>query len=79
MIIPISLRGIAIPLFGFISTFISWSVAKFFPVQLDNLGMAVTLLIYAGCVCVGLVVLFFTLRETKGMSIEEIQADLTSR
>ncbi|QBG45930.1 MFS transporter [Verrucomicrobia bacterium S94] len=75
-IFPISLRGIAIPLFGFISTFVSWSVAKFFPVQLDKLGMASTLLTYAGFVAAGLVVLFFTFKETKGLSIEEIQQKL---
>jgi MFS family permease len=72
-IFPISLRGIAIPLFGFISTFVSWSVAKFFPVQLDKLGMASTLLTYAVFVTVGLIILFFTFKETKGLSLEEIQ------
>lgn len=75
-IFPIAVRGIAIPLFGLITTFVSWSVAKFFPVQLDTLGMATTLLTYAGCVAVGLVILFFTLKETKNMSIEEIQRSL---
>lgn len=78
-IFPISLRGIAIPLFGLISTFISWTVATFFPVQLASMGMAATLLTYAGCVTVGVIILFFTLKETKGLSIEEIQKLLTSK
>lgn len=77
-IFPISVRGTAIPLCAIITSLTNWVVQQFFPWQLENLGMSVTLLCYAATVAVGLAILFLTLVETKNMSIEEIQAKLTS-
>ncbi|MEP4079548.1 MFS transporter [Haloferula sp.] len=77
-IFPISIRGLAIPLFAIISSLINWVVQQFFPWQLENQGMSGIFLTYGAVVAVGLVVLFFTLRETKGMTIEEIQAAFRS-
>lgn len=53
-------------------------VEKFFPRQPENMGVTSIFLFYAGTVVVGLVILFFTLRETKGISIEEFQDSLAS-
>lgn len=75
-IFPISVRGIAIPFFAIVTSLTNWLVQQFFPWQLENLGMSVTLLCYAATVAVGLVILFFTLIETKNMSIEEIESAL---
>ncbi|WP_283430801.1 MFS transporter [Neorhodopirellula lusitana] len=72
-IFPVSVRGIAIPFFTIVTSLTSWLVQFFFPRQLESMGMTAVFLFYAGTVFVGLVILFFTLIETKNMSIEEIQ------
>ena len=75
-IFPISIRGIAIPFFTIVTSLTSALVQKAFPWQLENMGMGSIFLFYAGTVTVGLAILFFTLRETKNMSIEAIQEAL---
>jgi SP family arabinose:H+ symporter-like MFS transporter len=75
-IFPISLRGIAIPFFTLATSLTSYFVQLFFPWQLANMGITTIFLTYAGFVAVGLVILYFYLRETKNMSIEEIQMTL---
>lgn len=77
-IFPISVRGIAIPFFTIITSLTSYYVQKFFPWQLEHMTMSSIFLFYAATVTVGLLILFFTLVETKNMSIEQIQAALTS-
>ena len=75
-IFPVSVRGIAIPFFAIVTSLTSWLVQFFFPRQLESMGMTSVFLFYAVTVLVGLVILFFTLKETKNMSIEEIQESL---
>jgi len=78
-IFPISNRGIAIPFFTFITSITSSLVQTFFPWQLENLGISSTLLFYASTVAIGLVVLFIHLKETKNMTIEEVQLALAPK
>ncbi len=78
-IFPISNRGIAIPFFTLITSLTSSFVQTFFPWQLENLGISTTLLFYAGTVTVGLVILFIYLKETKNMTIEEVQLSLAPK
>jgi len=78
-IFPISNRGIAIPFFVFITSITSSFVQTFFPWQLENLGIASTLLFYASTVAIGLVILFIYLKETKNMTIEEVQLALAPK
>lgn len=75
-IFPISVRSIAIPFFTIVTSLTNYIVQKFFPWQLETMGMSSIFLFYAATVLVGLVILFFTLKETKNMSIEEIQLAL---
>lgn len=75
-IFPVSVRGIAIPFFTIVTSLTSWLVQFFFPRQLESMGMTNVFLFYAATVLIGLVILFFTLKETKNMSIEEIQTAL---
>ncbi len=77
-IFPISVRAIAIPFFTIITSLTSALVQWFFPWQLDNMGMSTIFLFYAATVLVGLVIMFFTLKETKGLSLEEIQESYSS-
>ncbi|MBO0590150.1 sugar porter family MFS transporter [Cellulophaga sp. E16_2] len=78
-IFPISLRGIAIPFFTLVTSVVSYLVQKFFPWQLDTMGISNTLLFYAITVAIGLVILFKYLIETKNMTIEEIQLKLQNK
>lgn len=75
-IFPISVRGLAIPFFTIVTSLTNYVVQQFFPWQLENMGMSTIFLSYAVVVSVGLIILFFTLKETKGLSIEEIQKKL---
>lgn len=75
-IFPISLRGIAIPLFALLSSIVNYLIQQFFPWQLANLGGSSLFLSYAIMVAVGLVILYRYLPETKNLSIEEIQSKL---
>ena len=78
-IFPISLRGVAIPFFTLVTSFVSYLVQKFFPWQLATMGISSTLLFYAIVVSIGLVILYIYLKETKNMTIEEVQLALATR
>ncbi|TWT83630.1 D-xylose-proton symporter [Planctomycetes bacterium CA13] len=78
-IFPASVRGMAIPFFAVVTSLTSWIVQFFFPRQLESMGMTYIFLFYATTVAIGLSILFFTLKETKNMSIEEIQAALSPK
>lgn len=75
-IFPTSTRAIAIPIFTILTSVTNYLVQQFFPWQLENMGMSAIFLSYAGTVLVGLVVLYFTLPETKNLTIEEVRASL---
>lgn len=76
-IFPTSTRTVAIPFFTVVTSLTNYLVQQFFPWQLENMGMSAIFLSYAGAVLIGLVVLFFTLPETKNLTIEEVQASLS--
>ncbi|MEX0288850.1 MAG: MFS transporter [Flavobacteriaceae bacterium] len=78
-IFPISNRGIAIPFFTLVTSMTSSFIQTFFPWQLENLGISSTLLFYATTVAIGLVILFIYLKETKNMTIEEVQLALAPK
>ena len=75
-IFPISVRGIAIPFFALLSSTISALTQFLFPWQLANMGASTIFMFYGAIVFVGLLVLYKFLPETKGLTIEEIQAKL---
>ncbi len=76
-IFPHSMRGVGIPVFALVTSVVSWAVQKFFPAQLASMGSTWIFLFYAATVFVGLLILWRYLPETKGLSIEEIQAKIT--
>lgn len=78
-IFPTSLRGVAIPVFAFISSVMSFLVQKFFPWQLANMGGAAIFAFYAAMGLIGLIALWPFLPETKNMTIEEIQLSFERR
>ncbi len=73
-VVPIHIRGIAIPLFAFLSSAISYFVQQFFPWQLNNQGAAEIFMFYGIAGFAGLILLGWILPETKNKSIEEIEA-----
>jgi MFS family permease len=75
-IFPNKLRGLAISIMGFWNSIVSFSVATVFPAQLEYMGSSTTYFIYS---LFGLLTLIFVWRfipETKGKSLEELEANL---
>ena len=77
-IFPNNVRGLAISVVGFINSMTSFFVVQFFPWQLDTFGSSKTFLIFAMFAIVAFLLLFKLLPETKGKTLEEIEAELTT-
>jgi sugar porter (SP) family MFS transporter len=75
---PNRIRGIAISFVGLINSSVSFLVQLVFPWELENFGPSTTFLIYGVFAVIGLVFVFRTLPETKGRSLEELEAELVS-
>jgi hypothetical protein len=75
-VFPNSVRSVALPFAALVQTVSSWSIQQFFPWQLDNMGVANIFFIYGVIGLIGLILMWFTLPETKGKSIEEIEQEL---
>lgn len=73
---PNRIRALAIGAIGFINSFSSWVVQQVFPWELSNLGNAMTFFIYAMLALVGFFLFLKILPETKGKSLEELEAEL---
>ncbi len=78
-IFPNRVRGLAISFVGLINSAVSFSVQLIFPWELQKLGNSVTFLIYGLFAIVGLVIVMRLLPETKGKSLEELEAELVGR
>ena len=75
-IFPSKIKGIAISVVGFFNSLVSFSVTQVFPWELSNLGPTMTFAIYALLsICALLFVKRFVI-ETKGKSLEELEAVL---
>lgn len=73
---PNRVRGIAISFVGLINSTVAFLVTFIFPWQLETIGNAATFLIYGLFAVVGLVFVMRILPETKGRSLEELEAIL---
>ena len=73
---PNKIRGLAIGCIGLVNSFTAWFVTQIFPWELSNLGNSMSFLIFGGIALVGTFVLFKTLPETKGKSLEELETEL---
>ncbi|MEL7223200.1 MAG: MFS transporter, partial [Bacteroidota bacterium] len=74
---PNQYRGLAIGFVGFINGFASWLISRIFPWELSNLGNSLTFMIYGVIALVGFFLFLKILPETKGKSLEEIEAEYT--
>ena len=73
---PNRIRGLAIGSIGLINSFTAWIVTQAFPWELSNLGAAPSFFIFGGIALVGFFILFRILPETKGKTLEQLEADL---
>jgi SP family arabinose:H+ symporter-like MFS transporter len=76
---PNAIRGMAISFVGFINSAISFLVQLIFPWELANLGSTGTFLLYGIFALIGLVLIMKLLPETKGKSLEELEAILVKK
>ncbi|MBN1340772.1 MAG: sugar porter family MFS transporter [Bacteroidales bacterium] len=71
---PNTVRAVAISFVGFINSLVSFLVQLVFPWELSNLGTAPTFFIYGLFAALGLLFILFKVPETKGKSLESLQA-----
>ena len=71
---PNRMRAVAISFVGFINSVISFLVQLVFPWELTNIGTAPTFFIYGLFAALGLLFIISKVPETKGKSLEELQA-----
>ncbi len=72
---PNRYRGLAIGFIGFINGLASWLVSQIFPWELSNLGNALSFYLFGGIALLGFLILIKILPETKGKSLEQIEAE----
>lgn len=72
---PNRIRGLAIGCIGFINSFTAWVVTQVFPWELSNFGNSVSFLIFGLIALFGFVLLLKILPETKGQTLEQIEAE----
>ncbi len=73
---PNRIRGLAIAFVASISSAISFTMQLIFPWELATLGNSITFLIYGMLAAVGLVFILAIVPETKGKTLEELEAKL---
>ncbi|MEJ2383679.1 MAG: sugar porter family MFS transporter [Xanthomonadales bacterium] len=76
---PNRVRGIAISFVGLINSGVSFLVQLVFPWELETLGNSTTFLLFGSFAVVGLVIVLRLLPETKGKSLEELEAQLVHK
>lgn len=75
-IFPNQVRGVAMAVTGTVNSAVSFGVQFIFPWQLNNVGAASTFLGYALFALLFLVAAFWLVPETKGKTLEELEAEL---
>ena len=73
---PLKIRGVAISFVGFVNSAVSAGVQFIFPWELSTIGSAMTFLIYGLFAVIGLIFIIRVIPETKGKSLEELEAQL---
>jgi SP family arabinose:H+ symporter-like MFS transporter len=76
---PNKIRGIAISFVGLINSAVSFLVQWIFPWELEALGSVTTFAIYGVFAALGLIFIVRVIPETKGKSLEELEAQLVTK
>ena len=77
-IFPNRIRGVAMSVMGVVNSGVSTGIQFIFPWELENLGTALTFLLYAAVAVVCLVLVARLLPETRGRTLEELELELTA-
>jgi SP family arabinose:H+ symporter-like MFS transporter len=75
-IFPLRTKGVAISFVGFVNSLVSAGVQFIFPWELSTIGSSLTFLLYGLFAFAGLIFILRILPETKGRSLEELEAIL---
>ncbi len=78
-VVPVYTRSFSLPFFGFLMGVLAWATTKFFPWQLETLGISNTFLFYAILAIVSLLFVLKFLPETKNKSLEELERVFTKK
>lgn len=73
-IFPNHLRGVGMAITGLINSAVSFSVQFVFPWELNHLGASLTFFLYGAFALAGVILVTLFLPETKGKSLEELEA-----
>jgi MFS transporter, SP family, arabinose:H+ symporter len=73
---PLKIRGVAISFVGFINSIVSAGVQFIFPWELSTIGSAMTFFLYGLFAFAGLIFIIRVIPETKGKSLEALEAQL---
>lgn len=73
---PLSVRGLAVSVAGFVNSTVSFLVQLLFPVQLSGLGSSTTFLIYGAFGLIGLLFIARFVPETRQKSLEQLSFEL---
>jgi SP family arabinose:H+ symporter-like MFS transporter len=73
-IFPTKLRGRAMSVAIFFLWLADWVVTQTFPMLRESIGPARTFWVYAGCSLLSTLFVVFVIPETKGRTLEEIEA-----
>ncbi|MCH2214298.1 MAG: sugar porter family MFS transporter [Flavobacteriales bacterium] len=76
---PLKIRGVAISFVGFVNSAVSAGVQFVFPWELSTIGSTMTFLIYGLFALVGVIFIALRVPETKGKSLEELEAILIKK
>lgn len=75
-IFPLRVRGLAISAAGFFNSFVSFGVQQAFPYGIDTLGPGLIFLVFGVFAALALLFSLFVVPETKGRTLEELEAEL---
>ena len=78
-IFPNRIRGVCMALMGVVNSGVSWFIQFIFPVELARLGPTVTMAIFGLTAIVFLGLLAWLMPETRGLSLEELEKELTGK
>jgi sugar porter (SP) family MFS transporter len=78
-IFPNRIRGVCMAFMGVVNSGVSWFVQFIFPVELARLGPTVTMAIFGLTAIVFLALLAWLMPETRGLSLEELEKELTRK
>jgi len=78
-IFPVQIRGLAISLTTVLNSGVSMLITTFFPIQLAARGVTSVFLFFFVWSVIGLVLIAWLMPETKGLSLEQIEAKFTKK